>query len=577
MKSTIIKRRMTAVMEDHAGKQDYLQLEMTANTTMFSCNSYNEEKRCPRRLEMNKKKKSAALAVIAIFIISDCISSLPAEAAAVEGAEKMVQEPSIEITQTNSSDAEGYLLFAPLHSTMSYLINYDGDVLHTWPSEYNPGNAVYLLKNGNLLHTGSLHSTIFEAGGSGGIVQEISWNGEVIWEFEYSSDQYLLHHDVEELPNGNILMIAWEYKTAAEAITAGRNPNLLQDSELWPDKVIEVDPSTNQIVWEWHVWDHLVQDFDATKENYNVPADHPELIDLNFANQKGDADWNHINSVDYNPELDQILLSVHAFNEIWIIDHSTTTEEAAGHSEGSSGMGGDLLYRWGNPQTYGIGSSADQQLFGQHDAQWIESGLPGAGNILIFNNGSQRNRPYSTIEEVIPPLNGDGLYTFTDSTAFGPAAATRVYTADPSTDFFATNISGMQRLPNGNTLICDWPIGSIFEMTPEGEVIWRYDYGGPVFRVTEISSTHPGLVGLDLQPGKALKDTVREEEQSQPQGDPQQNLRDGSPQEAIDACSGLSVGSACTFQAPNRTVSGSCKNNLNQMTCIPTSGVIKAQ
>lgn len=86
------------------------------------------------------------------------------------------QDTSIENAQTDSGDTEGYILFAPLRSTTSYLINYDGDVFHTWPSEYNPGNAVYLLENGNLLRTGSLRSSIFEAGGSGGIVQEISWD-----------------------------------------------------------------------------------------------------------------------------------------------------------------------------------------------------------------------------------------------------------------------------------------------------------------------------------------------------------------------------------------------------------------
>lgn len=412
-----------------------------------------------------------------------------------------MQDTSIENTQTNSGDTEGYLLFAPLRSTTSYLINYDGDVLHSWPSEYNPGNAVYLLENGNLLRTGSLRNSTFEVGGSGGIVQEIGWNGEIVWDFEYFSDQYLLHHDEEELPNGNILMIAWEYKTAAEAIAAGRNPNLLQDGELWPDKIIEADPSTKRIVWEWHVWDHLIQDFDAAKLNYGVPADHPELIDLNFVSRKADADWTHINSIDYNIELDQILLSVHSFSEIWIIDHGFSTEETAGST-------GDLLYRWGNPQTYGTGSTADQQFFAQHDAQWIYEEFPGGGNILVFNNGQGRlDGHYSSVDEIVPPINEQGHYSLAPNGAYETSELIWRYVADNPMDFYADHISGAQRLSTGNTLICSGTDGRFFIVTPDGEIIWEYDYGGSVFRVTQISLNHPGLAGIHFQIGELLTST----------------------------------------------------------------------
>ena len=99
------------------------------------------------------------------------------------------------------------------------------------------------------------------------------------------------------------------------------------------------------------------------------------------------ADWTHFNSVDYNPELDQIVVSPREFGELWVIDRSTTIEEAAGRTGGNSGKGGSLLYRWGNPAAYKSGSRADQKLFYQHDPKWIPPGLPGAGNILVFNNG----------------------------------------------------------------------------------------------------------------------------------------------------------------------------------------------
>ncbi len=236
-----------------------------------------------------------------------------------------------------------------------------------------------------------------------------------------------------------------------------------------------------------------MQEYDSSKANYGVVADHPELIDLNYSGtgaRPGVADWNHINAIDYNAEFDQIMLSVRNFSEIWVIDHSTTTAEAAGHSGGDSGKGGDLLYRWGNPQAYDAGTAADQQLFVQHDAQWIPDGYPGAGNILVFNNGSGRpDGDYSSVDEIVPPVDGDGDYS-----GYGPAAPVWRYTAAPPTDFYAQNISGAQRLPNGNTLICDGPNSYFFEVTPAGEIVWDYDHGDQaVFRVIRYEPGYPGL------------------------------------------------------------------------------------
>lgn len=412
----------------------------------------------------------------------------------------------------NENDSfDGYTLFAPEISKVTYLINNSGEVIHTWNSNYQIVRSVYLLESGNILRTcfpGP--NPPFWGGGIGGRVEEIDFNGTVVWEFEYSTDLHCLHHDIEALSNGNVLMAAWEYKTVAEAIAAGRDPKKLPAGQIWPDHIIEVEPTGTaggNIVWEWHVWDHLIQDYDPTKENYGVVEDHPELFDINFGGQLS-GDWNHINSIDYNEEFDQIILSSAAHSEIWVIDHSTTTEEAAGHTGGSSRKGGDILYRWGNPQAYRAGNTDDRKLFFQHDAQWIESGHPGEGNILIFNNGLGRpGGKYSSIEEIVPPVDSNGNYSLTSGSPYEPEEPIWTYTAENPTDFYASVISGVQRFPNGNTLICNGPFGIFFEVTSEKEIVWEYVNPFPnpnmnrVFKIRRYAPDYPGIENLlDGQP-----------------------------------------------------------------------------
>jgi hypothetical protein len=389
---------------------------------------------------------------------------------------------------------EGQVLFAPMWGTTTYLIDSDGTVNHTWSSSYLPGISVWWMGDGTILRSIKVAGGPI-GGGAGGGVQKIQWDGTVVWDFRYNTDGRFSHHDVKSLPNGNIIMIAWETKTQTQAISAGRNPDYVSSSGFMPDHIIEVQPtgpSSGTIVWEWHVWDHLIQDYDYTKENYGVVADHPELIDANYASSQ-QVDWIHTNSIDYNEKFDQILISVRNFNEIWIIDHSTTTEEAAGHTGGNSGKGGDLLYRWGNPAAYRRGNLGDQKLFQQHDATWIEQGCPGEGNILIFNNGVGRG--YSTVDEITPPVNNNGEYYLGPGNVYGPDILTWVYNPQPS--FYASYLSGAQRLANGNTLINNGAAGKIFEVNPAGTKIWQYTSPYPhpstngMFKVVYVSPEMP--------------------------------------------------------------------------------------
>ncbi len=421
---------------------------------------------------------------------------------------------TVGLTQHNSGSIDdGFVLFAPISNTTTYLIDKCGKEINSWPSQYRPGQSVYLLEDGTLLRSGNANNANFDAGGKGGIIERIDWDGNVIWSFTISDITKCQHHDIKWMPNGHILVIAWESKAASEAISEGRDPSLVT-ATVWSEQVLELEPiGTNgaNIVWEWHLWDHLIQDHDANLPNYGTVADHPELLDVNFKASATNEDWIHLNSIDYNVERDEVLLSSHSFNEVWIIDHSTTTQEAAGHSGGTSGKGGDLLYRWGNPVAYQYGSPADQKLFGQHNAHWIDSGFAYARQIMIFNNGLARpSGNYSSVEIIEPPISG-GNYSST--LPYLPLNNSWRYVASNPTDLFAQNISGAHSMKNGHVLICNGPAGTFLEIDENATPVWQYvnpvKNGGTipqnttpsmniVFRCTFYPSNYPGFAGKTL-------------------------------------------------------------------------------
>jgi hypothetical protein len=179
----------------------------------------------------------------------------------------------------------------------------------------------------------------FGVGNAGGRIQRIDANDEVVWDFFFSNADHQQHHDIEPMPGGTVLIIAWELRSRAEAEAMGRQ-DICRD--MWPTLIVEVEPAGptgGTIVWEWHLWDHLIQDADPGLLNYSVVAEHPELIDINHGSVgPARGDWIHANAIDYNPELDQILFSSRSMNEFYVIDHSTTTEEAAGLLSSVSGQ-----------------------------------------------------------------------------------------------------------------------------------------------------------------------------------------------------------------------------------------------
>ncbi len=378
----------------------------------------------------------------------------------------------------NESSSPGYTLFAPSFSRDAFLVDECGYLVKKWTFP-QPSLDISLLRDGRLLRT-SRAAGNFTGGGAGVRIEIVSWEGMPEWSITLADTKMHHHHDAQLLPNGNILLSVWYKYSREEASRKGFKVEKLTNEGIWSDRILEIKPLPDNeytVVWEWDFWDHTIQDINPSLPDFGMIADFPERLDVNFSEDPGanPAEWLHVNSLDYNERLDQILISSKFHNEVYIIDHSTSTEEAKGHSGGKYGRGGDFLYRWGNPRSYGRGTRDQHWLYGQHDAQWIPDSLPGAGRMLLFNNGSNRiGELYSTIDEINLPDNGTGVYPLPAGQRYEPALPAWMYIAEPRSSLYSARISGVQRLPGGNTLICEGNTGRFLEVNERGELVWLY-------------------------------------------------------------------------------------------------------
>lgn len=436
---------------------------------------------------------------------------------------QILQSQTVGVTDYSLNVNPGYTLFAPTINTNIYLVDECGQLINQWKADDKPGMMGKLTEDGSLIFAQRTKSVIFNAGGVGGTLSSYDWDGELLYSFKFASNDFHQHHDFEILPSGNILLLGWELVPEEELAKLGRAD--YPPTGVWSERIMEIDvidKDTFEIVWEWRLIEHIVQDINPDLPTYGVISDHPEKININFTNQTlKTSDWLHCNSLDYNPDLDQIILNCRNFSEFWIIDHSTTTEEAKGSTGGLANKGGDILYRWGNPFAYNSGTPEDRAFFGQHDAHWVKSGIPGEGEIRVFNNGLGRpDGQYSTINNVIPPLDG---FNYTKvNPAYGPEEATVVYGAKEGDQFFySQRISGSQKLPNGNTLICQGTKGKLLEVEENDEIAWEYinpsgtiittqgDFpqtaANAIFQAIKYEPDFIGFDGKDLTPGEKIE------------------------------------------------------------------------
>lgn len=351
------------------------------------------------------------------------------------------------------------VLICPNGGKTPYLVDKGGNVKHSWSFETFLGNDFELLPNGKTLGIFKSTNPIFTFGGYGGIINLYDKHNDLEWTYEVSNDNEIAHHDVELLKNGNIMIMVWE----KIEVDTHQNFGVDFDQPIYVEKLIEVNPETNEIVWQWRSWDHIIQEHDNNASAYGIVNQNPHKIDINY-NLQSDGDFMHANGIDIDEANDLIYISVNFFSEIWVIDHSTTTEQASTSLGGNYNKGGDLIYRFGNPLAYG--DTQEQRIFYRnHFPNLLENGVPGEGNILVYSNFGENNSSQSHVYElqlpdvlalepgnVLPP---EIVWSFTDE------------------NLFYSKISGADRLQNGNTLICEGDFG-IWEVTPDKEVVWKY-------------------------------------------------------------------------------------------------------
>jgi hypothetical protein len=410
----------------------------------------------------------------------------------------------------------GYILAASYQDNCTILFNMGGEIVHTWDHSKlatpQAGYSAYLLENGNLLRT----AVVGMGGGIGGkmpyptnaapqqgAINEVDPTNQLVWTFTYSNDTVMTHHDMKMLPNGNILAISFIVKTKAQLIAALVDTGLLtfQYKTMLADKIIEIkrNPAGGEVVWEWSVFDHIVAKDQA--------AAHPELISGSITHALWYGQWMHLNGIDYDSTNDLILFSSRLFSECYVIDHGTTRQEAASHAGGKRGKGGDILYRWGNPATYGASGATTIDVL--HSPTWINPQKGKPGNILFFHNNEHDTLAGSQVIEIAPPCDVSGNFQKNAGSAFGPVQPLWLYA--PTSDFSSIHMSTALRMPNGNTIAeeaypldqkTDTTCSRVREIAPDYSIVSLFFLRKPQIgkfnppKIMYYPESYPGIVNL---------------------------------------------------------------------------------
>ena len=306
---------------------------------------------------------------------------------------------------------DGYTLFTPMFGDGTvYLIDMRGEVVHTWKLPYSPGLYGYLLENGHLFYCGKVMRDLERFEGWSRFKAGAAL--EVDWHGKvvWEVTHPDHHHDARKLRNGNVVLLCLR---PVPRHLPMRIQGGLVGTEI--NGTIYADyllemTTSGDVVWEWRSWEHL-----------DVAT---EIITL----QDRREEWTHGNAVAEMPD-GSLVASFRNISTVAIIERPS----------------GRIRWKLGSPP-----------LAQQHDPRPQSN-----GNLTIFDNGAHRRdhgAPFSRVIEV-DPRTGAIVWEYRDQSLF---------------DFFSPYIGGAQRLPNGNTLICEGCDGRIFEVTRAGEVVWEY-------------------------------------------------------------------------------------------------------
>jgi hypothetical protein len=366
---------------------------------------------------------------------------------------------------TTEIDTSTYALVIDQTGQGADIIDHDANIIFSWDFKDSIGNDANLLDDGSMVVCLKDSDAAITFGGYGGVFQKINADQTTDWEVSYSTDEQTAHHDVEYLSNGNIIFIVWEELLSSDAIALGFSGS----QDIYPEAIVEMNPETEEIIWEWHATDHLIQDYDSSKLNYGTVQDNPNKIDINYNSSQENGDIMHANGITVDETNDIIYLTINNYSEIWVIDHSTTTAEASTNSGGNYNLGGDLVYRFGNPLTYD--NVGDVTLNDVHYPNLLDT-----GNMLVFSNNIYDNQSAVFEYDLNPPyeLNSgednepELVWSFTDS------------------ELYSAGLGGAVRTPNGNTLIAEGRDGTVWEVSDSGEVLWKYAGYDTIWRVYSI-------------------------------------------------------------------------------------------
>ncbi len=411
----------------------------------------------------------------------------------------------IEVTIRDNTETDE-LVFVSTMQDESYLVNKCGDIVQQWSHTGSAGLTGRLTHDGHMLRSQYVRGCCFQAS-TGGLLELYDFDENIVWSHEFSTDTYTQHHDFHYMENGNILFLGWEEIDEDEQAALGKkNPS----GVLWGEFIWEIKPvgtDDYELVWEWHLKDHLTQNIDSSLDNYSSIDTAIGKVDINYEGPAifSTRDWWHVNAIHYNKERDEILMSCRSNGEIWIVDHSTTSEEAKTNFGGNRNKGGQLLFRWGNPRAYKRGSSSDIRLYGPHGHHWIDPGLPNEGKILYFNNGDGRPQGYyATVEMIEPSYDSLGNYILKDNYFYQMESHEVIYGANQSSQPLNSKyLSNAQQLPNGHILINEGNEGRIFEIDTAANIVWSMRLSGTwdngeAFRAYNYQLDYPGFENLEF-------------------------------------------------------------------------------